>query len=470
MRLRFAPAPTGELHLGGARTALFNWLFARKEGGEFFLRFEDTDIERNLPEVIENIKEALLWLNLNWDSSPIFQSERLSIYREYALKLLKDKKAYLCFCSSEELEKERKEAKMKNIPYKYSRKCYYLSSQEKAHLERVRTPAIRFKVPEDINIKIYDLIRGELNFDSSLLGDFIILRPDGRPTYNFACVVDDHLLEITHILRGEDHISNTPRQLLIYYALGIDKIPNFGHLPLILDKDRQPLSKRRGALSILEYCNLGYLSSAIVNYLALLGFSTPDSQQLFFSLEELKDKFSLDRVSKAAAIFDKDKLDWINREHIRHLKTEELAQKITKFLKKRPLVALDKLLSLYRERISSLVCLEETLPYLFDEEIEYTPPANEILENSETKGNLAAAYSVLESLEEFTPEKIEGSIRNLAVMKGIRAKELIHPLRAAVTGTTVGPSLFELLALFPKEVVLKRIKKVIESEKYDKIV
>jgi len=306
VRVRFAPAPTGYLHIGGARTALFNWLFAKQHHGKFILRIEDTDIKRSNRESVNAILDSLNWLGITWDEGPYFQSERIPIYHDYVEKLLKSNNAYYCYCTQEELDALRKKTLL------YDGRCRDLSiSQRKRYESLGRSPAVRFKTPTGVT-KVNDLIRGNLSFDNALFGDFIILKSDGMPTYNFACSIDDALMKISHVIRGEDHISNTPRQILLYQALGLE-VPKFAHLPLILGKDRIPLSKRHGDVAIEFYIQQGYLPEALINYLALLGWATSESQQII-PKQELLSKFSLNRVTKNPAIFDIEKLRLINGE------------------------------------------------------------------------------------------------------------------------------------------------------------
>ena len=329
VRVRFAPSPTGPFHIGGARSALFNYLLARKTGGKLILRIEDTDRERSTPESEENIKAALKWLGMDWDegvdvggpNGPYHQMERLDIYKKYTDKLLAEGKAYYCYCTDEELEKERQSLIKEGKMPRYMGKCRHLTEEQIAQFKAEgRKPTVRFRVPADKQILVRDMVRGDVVFDSNNIGDFVIVKSDGIPTYNYAVVIDDALMHITHVIRAEEHLSNTPRQCLIYDALGF-KQPTFGHISLILGKDHTKMSKRHGATSVDQYRQLGYLPEAINNFLALLGWA-PNSEQEIFSMDELIHEFSMDRVAKNPAVFDIDKLNWINQHYMRQLDAE----------------------------------------------------------------------------------------------------------------------------------------------------
>jgi nondiscriminating glutamyl-tRNA synthetase len=346
IRVRFAPSPTGPLHIGGARSALFNFLLAKKLGGKFILRIEDTDRERSSRESEVNIYESLKWLGMNWDEGPDVggaygpyrQMERLDIYQEYTQKLLAEGKAYYCYCSEEELEKERQEALAQGGSPQYSGKCRLLSAEGREKYEAEgRKPVVRFRVPEDKEIVINDLVRGEVAFQSEEVGDFIIVKSDGIPTYNYAVVIDDALMKISHVIRAEEHLSNTPRQILLYEALGFE-IPQFAHISLILGKDRSKMSKRHGATSVVQYKEEGYLPEAVVNFLALLGWA-PEGEAEIFSLEELIKEFSLERVAKNPAVFDMEKLRWINGIYLRECSLDKLTELALPYLIKAGYVA-----------------------------------------------------------------------------------------------------------------------------------
>ncbi|MCK4409590.1 MAG: glutamate--tRNA ligase, partial [Candidatus Eisenbacteria sp.] len=347
IRVRFAPSPTGHLHVGGARTALFNWLFARREGGKFIVRIEDTDRARSTEESERAVLEDLAWLGLTWDEGPGIdgghgpyrQSERLDIYREHAERLLAESKAFHCYCTDEELEEKRKKALAEGSVPQYDGACRDLTDTERRQLEDGgRSPVVRFRAPLQ-DVAVSDLVRGAIVFKKEMLGDFIILRSDGRPTYNFAVVVDDALMEISHVIRAEEHLPNTMRQVLIYEALGYE-LPVFAHVSLIVDKDRSKLSKRRGATSVAEFRDQGYLPGGLINYLALLGWSPPDGEEVM-SVAELAEKFELERVSPSPAAFDEDKLNWVNSHHLREEPLADVAALAVRFAETHGLIEPD---------------------------------------------------------------------------------------------------------------------------------
>lgn len=473
VRVRFAPSPTGYLHIGGARTALFNWLYARSKGGKFILRIEDTDVKRSTPEAVEAILESLKWLGLDWDEGPYFQSGRLEIYRRYARQLLETGHAYYCYCTPEELEEKR--AKMISDDDQaagYDGTCRQLPQAGRDRLRSLGLkPSVRFKVPRGISrvTKMEDILRGPREFDNHLLGDFIILRPDGTPTYNFAVVVDDGEMGITHVIRGDDHISNTPRQILLFETLGFE-LPSFAHLPMIWGSDRTRLSKRHGATSVIAYREEGCLPEAMVNYLALLGWATSDSQQIF-TREELVLKFSLERISKNPAIFDSEKLNWMNGEYIRSTDLEKLVDLALPYLKevKGPAAQADRewfveLLRIYRERIKTLKQLLEQADFFFTDRIQLTEDAlNKVLMKEGVPDILRQTKDVLAKVEPFNVETIEDALRALAAELGIGAGKVIHPLRASLTGRRASPGLFEVIALLGRPITLTRIEQTIQE-------
>ena len=436
IKVRFAPSPTGYLHVGGARTALFNWLFARKNGGKFVLRIEDTDPERSKKEYEELIIQDLKWLGIGWDEGPIRQSARLHIYREYAQKLLDEGKAYYCFCSPEELERERKKAIAEGKPYKYSGKCRNIPPEKaKKRVESGEPASIRFKMSDE-EFSYEDLIRGEVKFDLSLFGDFVIMRSNGLPSYNFAVVIDDHDMEITHVIRGEDHISNTPKQIKIYEALGW-KPPEFAHLPMVLGPDRSRLSKRHGATAVFQFREEGILPEALFNYLALLGWSCGEKE--IMTKEEMVECFELSRVSKAGAVFDYQKLMWMNHKHMERLSIEELVDKFekyagTKFRRDFLAFALSKL----REEAYTLKELQNALL----RELNYSP------QEKITKEELKVIKAIEEKLEQG--KNLAQAIKETSKELGIRGKALYHPLRIALTGRGSGPDLSFLAQLIEK--------------------
>lgn len=460
VRVRFAPAPTGYLHIGGARTALFNWLFAKQHNGKFILRIEDTDVRRSTKESVNAILKSLNWLGITWDEGPYFQSERLSIYHEYVEKLLQSNMAYYCYCTQEELENIRKS---RNVVGDDGR-CRNLSlSQRKEYESLQRKPTVRFKTPAGIT-KVNDLIRGRLSFDNALFGDFIILKSDGMPTYNFACSIDDALMGITHVIRGEDHISNTPRQILLYQALGLE-LPKFAHLPLILGEDKTPLSKRFCDVAIDFYNQEGYLPEALVNYLALLGWSTSESQQII-PKQELLSKFSLDRVTKNPAIFDLEKLRWINGEYIKKLDIDVLTDLCRPYLGQTQNPNFKEIVRLFQERMKTLRDFSNRARFFFvdTDNLEYQQEVVEqILMKDGTKQILEQVKLTLSKLEPFDTNSIEKSIRNLAEELNIKAAQIIHPLRVALTGNKVSPGIFEVVKLLGKEKVQERLTNVLKK-------
>ncbi len=470
VRLRFAPSPTGVLHVGGVRTAIYNYLYAKKEGGKFLLRIEDTDPERSKEEWIRIILDGLKWMGIEWDEEIVFQSRRLNIYREYAEKLLREKKAYLCFCTEEELEEERQILKLEKKPIKYSRKCLNKSEEEIEKLIKEKKAAIRFFVP-DGEVVFKDLIHGEIVFKNEEIEDFVILRSDGTPTYNFACVVDDHLMGITHVIRGDDHIPNTPKQILLYKAFGW-QIPDFAHLPMILGPDRKKLSKRHGATSVLEFKEEGFLPEALFNFLLLLGWSPGEDREII-SKEEMIKMFDIKDCRKSASIFDRKKLLWMNSEYIKKKDIDELLELSIPFLREtkwwrreyeKDREYLKKAIELTRERAKVLRDIPYLIEYFYRDDFGYD------IEGVERYYADSRVFEVLEEIKsEFERESkwreeiIEKIIRGVADKIGERHAFLIHPLRIAMTGRKVGPSLFKLMELLGKERCIERIRRVIRE-------
>lgn len=469
VRVRIAPSPTGYLHVGTAHTALFNWLFARHNKGTFILRIEDTDLARSTKEYEENIIEGLKWLGLYWDEGPYYQTQRLDLYRKYADELLKKGLAYYCYCTPEELEERRREALAQKKPPKYDRKCLYLSDEERARYEREgRKPAIRLLVPEGKTV-FNDIIRGEIEFNNEDIGDFVIMKSDGIPTYNFAVVIDDYTMGITHVIRGEDHISNTPKQLFIYQAFGWTP-PEFAHLPLLLGPDRSKLSKRHGVTSVTEYKKMGYLPQALVNYLALLGW-TPEENKEIYTVEELIELFDLRRVTKNPGIFDVTKLEWINTQHIRRLSLEELADLTYPFLKEAEWFKEEnfkreyylKVLTLLQERLKTLAQIREYADYFFVDDLDYdVETVKKVCKHPDTPLYLEKIKEVWSQIQEFTAENLENSLKKLAEENQIPTKNLVHPIRVALTNKTVGPGLYEIVEVLGKDKTLRRLEKFIE--------
>ena len=462
IRVRFAPSPTGYLHIGGVRTALFNWLFARHHGGIFILRIEDTDKSRSTEESIKAIIDGLLWLGLNWDEGPYRQTDRLHIYREHVDRLLREGKAYYCYCTPEELEERRKKALAeKRIP-KYDGRCRNLTEPIPG-----RKPAVRFKAPQEGQTIVDDLVKGRVVYENAQLDDLIIMRSDGWPTYNLCVVVDDAAMEITHVIRGDDHLNNTPRQIQLYRAFGYE-IPRFAHLPMILGPDRTRLSKRHGATSVTAYKEMGYLPEALVNYLARLGWSYGDQE--IFTRDELIEKFSLDHVGKSAAIFNPDKLLWLNSHYIAHMDTDELIERLRPFLVREGLIEedtpldrewMEKVIASLRERCRTLVEMASAATYYFREEIEIDPQAEKKHLTPETKEILQEIAHRLEALPEFTKEGIEEVFRTIVKTRGLKLGQVAMPARVALTGRTVSPGIYDVIDILGKERTLRRLRQAI---------
>ena len=429
--VRFAPSPTGFLHIGSARTALFNWLFARHEGGRFHLRIEDTDKERSKKEFLDEILDSLKWLGLDWDGELVFQGQRTPFYREIAEGLINKGLAY------------REEA------------------------------AIRFRVPKTAKVVVEDMLHGNIEFDPSLYQeDLVIFKSDGSPTYNFAVVCDDAAMGITHVIRGDDHISNTPKQILLYDALGYQK-PVFCHIPLILGTDRSRMSKRHGATSIREYREAGFLPEAMVNYLSLLGWSPGNDQELI-GRDELVEKFELRRVLKTGAVFSKEKLEWMNGQYVRKLSVSELTERLLPYLTARGYLPaagrqagngsedrrwLEKLVSLFQERIFMLAQFPDLAQFFFEDEIEYNQDAvSEFLKDPRLKKAFLSYADILERTESFDPKPIEEKSRTLMKDLGMSGKEFIHPCRVAVTGRTVSPGFFDTVSLLGRKKAVERLR------------
>lgn len=476
VRVRFAPSPTGYLHLGGARTALYNWLFAKANKGRFILRIEDTDKTRSTEEAIDSMTKSLLWLGLNWDEGPDVlgdfgpyrQTERLDLYKKATEKLLNENKAYLCYCLPEELSERKKEALKTGVSPKYDGRCRNLTEEERRLLEREgRKPSVRFKTTREGFTEVNDVIRGRINFENKFLDDLIIVRSDGTPTYNFVVVVDDATMKITHIIRGDDHLSNTPRQILIYEALGYP-LPVFAHLPLIFGLDKIPLSKRHADVSIDEYLKNGYLPAALVNYLALLGWSY-DEKTTIFSLEELIEKFSLDKVAKSPAVFDLTKLEWMNGYYIRQISVDELTNRALPFLEEAGFKLdvsedkLKKIIALVQERIKCLKDIVGLTDFFFKEIIEFDQSAIEkMFKKPEAINILEEVQGRFLSLSDFSTGEIESIIRKIPEELNLKPKQVFQTVRVAVTGRLVSPPLFETIELLGQEKSIDRIKKAKE--------
>jgi glutamyl-tRNA synthetase len=459
VRTRFAPSPTGDLHIGGARTALFNWLLARHSQGVFILRIEDTDVARSTQESIQVILDAMTWLGMDWDEGPFYQTQRISLYREAAEKLLKEGKAYRCYCTPEELETKREAALKAGMKPKYDRTCLGRKS-----FPSERPSAIRFLSPEEGKTVVDDLIQGRVEFDNTELDDLIILRSDGLPTYNFSVVVDDATMGITHVIRGNDHLNNTPRQIQIYQALGYP-IPKFGHVPMILGPDKKKLSKRHGAQSVMEYKKMGYLPQAVVNYLVRLGWSYGDQEE--FTREELIEKFSLEAVGRSAAAINPGKLDWLNSQYIKKIELEELVQRVRPFIEAKgysniaPGLLRKAILSL-RERVKTLVEMADLSEFYFCEEIVYDEKAAGKFLNQEITPMLEQVVNSLSKESTLEKENVHRLIQQLAETRREPLVKIAQPIRVALTGRTVSPPIDEVIEVLGKGEVIRRLHKAIE--------
>ena len=472
VRVRFAPSPTGYPHLGNIRTALFTWLFARHHGGKFLLRIEDTDVARKVEGAVDVILDSLRWLGLDWDEGPYFQSQRLHYYQEIAKKLIEGDFAYKCYCSRERLEVVRQEQMKRKQPPKYDGHCRNLTEQEKSQLEASGiAPVVRFKMPLEGETTLHDLIRGEVAFKNNILGDFVLLKSDGYPTYHLANIVDDHLMAISHVLRADEWLSSTPRHILLYQALNWTP-PQFAHLPMILGPDKAKLSKRHGATNIIDYREQGYLPQAIINFLALLGWSLDDKTELL-SRDELIKHFSLGRVSKTAAVFNKRKLEWMNGVYLRQLSPEEFARQGTPFLDrdlpspvKRPLSSsyIRQIMPLLQERARTLAELPQLGDFLFFDDIEYD--ANLLLSSGlDAKSAIQAIEIVLQSLETtktWDVSLLEAVLRPLAAELNLSTRKFFGLLRVATTGRTAAPPLFQTMVALGKDKCLKRLTSALQ--------
>ncbi len=474
VRVRFAPSPTGYLHIGGARTCLFNWLFARRSGGKLILRIEDTDFQRLKDDSIDQIISSLNWLGLEWDEGPgkegdcgpYLQSQRLELYRNEAERLVEENKAYYCYCTPEELDQRRKKS---GQPAGYDGRCRTLCSEEaEVFLKEGRKPVIRIISPKEGKTVIDDIVRGTVAFDNTILDDIIIMKSNGTPTYNFACVIDDNAMKISHVIRAEEHLSNTPKQAVIYQALGY-QLPEFAHVPMILAPDRSKLSKRHGATSVEEFRELGFLPEAIVNYLCLLGWSE-ENQNEIFDLSTASRQFSLERVSKNAAVYDTKKLTWINGHYLKTLGLDYITNLSIPFFEAEGIdihqLGTEKMkavIALVREKVWTLAELVEGSRYFFSEIFNYDPKGVEKYFSMEGLSKLLGEIiEQLNQLTSFHHEAIELVYREYADRTGIKAAQIIHPTRLALTGRTVSPGLFEVMEILGKEECIRRIRKAVE--------
>jgi glutamyl-tRNA synthetase len=466
VRVRFAPSPTGYLHIGGVRTALFNWLFARRHQGAFILRIEDTDQERSTDEAIQAILDGMRWVGLDWDEGPFRQTERLDLYREQAMKLSEQGKAYWCVCTPDELETRRKEALAKGLTQKYDGRC-----RARGIAKPAGEAALRFKAPQDGETVIDDLVKGKVVFDNTVLDDLIILRSNGYPTYNFSVVVDDALMGITHVIRGDDHLTNTPRQVPLFRALGF-AVPKFGHLSMILGSDKARLSKRHGATSVLAYRDMGYLPEAVVNYLVRLGWSHGDQE--LFTRQELIEQFDFQHVQSSPAVFNPEKMVWVNEQYIKRSEPSHVARLLLPFLEqaglKKEMQAvspdwLAKLVVLVRERAKTLAEMVTWVTPYFGQDVAMDEAAAKKFLTPAMAPPLAKLVARFEAEPAFHKEQWEAIFKQIVEEQGMKMGQLAQPVRVALTGRTASPGLFDVMDVLGRDRTLIRLKKGIDRAK-----
>lgn len=469
VRVRFAPSPTGYLHIGGVRTALFNWLFARHHKGKFILRIEDTDASRSTEKSIEEIIESMRWLGLDWDEGPFRQTDRKSIYKEKVDQLISENKAYPCFCTAEELDHKRKKAQAQGLKPKYDGTCRNRSDQPEG------IPfVIRFKVPQEGSVTIKDLLRGNVIFQNEELDDLIILRSDSTPTYNFVVVVDDGDMGITHVIRGDDHLSNTPRQVLLYDELGLPR-PEFAHISMILGPDKTRLSKRHGATSVLAYRDMGYLPGALINYLARLGWSHGDQE--VFTQEEMIQYFSLENITTSAAVFNPEKLQWLNQQYIQNADSIELATQLEPFLIKEGLLAkqhglskenIAKPIPSLNQRAQTLIEMAQKSTFYFQKELSFDEKARKKFLNKDIKPHIEKLIISINNMAALKHDSLENLFKKIAEDAELKLGKLAQPVRVALTGSTASPGIYEVILLLGKTITLKRLNEALSFiEKQD---
>jgi glutamyl-tRNA synthetase len=470
IRVRIAPSPSGYLHIGTARAALFNYLFARHNHGKFLLRIEDTDVERSFKEMVDIIFSSLEWLGLDWDEPPIYQSQRIEEYKKYVERLVESGRAYRCWCTPERLKAMQEDARARKVDYRYDRHCLNLSVDDRDHLmESGASAAVRLKIPEG-STTFHDLILGDLSKENREIDDFIIARSDGRAIYNMAVVVDDHEMRISHVIRGNDHVANTFKQILIYRALDLEP-PQFAHLPLILDETRSKMSKRQGASAVTDYEKMGFLKEAVVNFIALLGWS-PGGDREIMSLPEMIELFSIEQINPTNAVFDMTKLRWMNGEYIRRTDDNRLVDLIRPFLIEHGLTTnlwintrwdwMLKFVRLMKERCHLLTEFADNGAYFFVADFAYDPKgAERYFKVPGAKERLERWVDVTADLENYTAANLEQKLRGLAEELKIKPAELIHPLRLALSGVTGGPPLFEMMELIGRDDSTSRIRKAL---------
>ncbi len=464
MIVRFAPSPTGYLHVGGARTAIFNWLYTRSSQGKFLLRIEDTDRERSSDEMTREILGGLRWLGIDWDGEPLIQSARIARHTEECLRLEAEGNAYWCYCTAENLDAQRSTAEAAGGAFLYPGTCRNLTAAQRSANDAAGMPRVlRFRVPDGRTV-FNDIVHDETSFSNTEIDDFVILRSDGTPTYMVAVVVDDHDMGVTHVLRGDDHLSNTPKQVMLYHGLGYET-PQFGHLPLILGEDKKRLSKRHGATSVGEFQQRGYLPEAVFNFLALLGWSPGDDREIL-SRGELVESFDIRRVLKKSSVFDEEKLRWMNGQHIRLMDEDELLRRVLPYqpddLADVDEAQLRAVLPLMKERMVLLPDFFENGRYFWRDPEEYDADGIAKRWKPGIPEVLTALLPRLESTD-FTPEALEALIRDTAEQQGMGAGKVIHPIRLALTGATASPSLFDMMAVLGREICLRRLRRAMEQ-------
>ncbi|WP_026688648.1 glutamate--tRNA ligase [Alteribacter aurantiacus] len=482
IRVRFAPSPTGHLHIGGARSALFNYLFARNQNGKFIVRIEDTDQARNVDTATEKLMESMRWLGIEWDESidvggpygPYQCMERIDIYKKYLQQLLDEGKAYYCYMTEEELEAEREAQRARGETPKYSGRDRDLTEEQREAYEKEgKKPVVRFRVPENDSVVIEDAIRGNVTFENEGIGDFVIARKDGVPMYNFAVVIDDHLMKISHVIRGEEHLSNAPRQAMIFQAFGWE-VPTFAHASLILNEDRQKMSKRDESIIqfVEQYRDLGYLPEAIVNFLALLGWSSGREEEIF-SKDELIKEFNLERVHKAPAVFDTDKLAWMNNQYMKEADLDRVVElslphlvkagKLPEEMTEEEQEWAKRLIALYQEQMSFGAEIVELTDLFFKDEIEYNEEAKAVLAEEQVPEVMAAFKEEVLALEDFEPATIKKAIKSVQKATGHKGKKLFMPIRVATTGQMHGRDLPDTISLLGKDVIVTRLNSVLNG-------
>ena len=452
---RFPPSPTGYLHIGGARTALFNWLYARKTQGRFVLRIEDTDVARSTPESVDAILESLEWLGIDWDDGPYFQTQRHDIYNQYIDKLVDSGAAYYCDCTPEEVDAMREEAKAKGLKPMYNGKC------RNRGLKRGENTVVRLRTPDSGVTIVEDVVKGNTAFQNAEIDDFIIQRSNGVAMYNLAVVIDDLTMGVNTVVRGDDHLVNTPKQILIYQALGAD-LPVFGHVPMVLGSDKARLSKRHGAMSVSEYRKMGFLADAMINYLVRLGWSHGDQE--FFERQDLIEKFDLEHLGRSASMFDTDKLLALNAKHIQKKQPQELAGELIPLLADLDIQARDDsfthaVIATLQPRSKTLVEMAQSAAFYYADQVEFEEKAAKKFLKPETAPMLTQCADGIQALEEYTEPALEGVFKEIMDQTGLKFGKIAQPLRVAVTGTTVSPGIFEMLLALGKETTVQRIQR-----------